>query len=156
MSVNLVTIATFENSTIANIVKRSLETDGITVFLADEMIVDAAWYLSTAIGGVRIQVPEKQVKRAISSLSRFQTLPRGGGDNDFAKVSWADRTVDRMFRVAVISLFFLPLFPYSTWLLARLLISRRRVSQDRHLKLTIAIIMNILVIASLWGIFHRR
>lgn len=156
MKAELVTIATFYDSVTAHIVKRSLEAEGIMVFLADETVVNVAWHLSTAVGGIRLQVPSSQVKKALPVLSKFEALPDLEEEKDFVKLSWADRTVDRMFRVAVISLMLWPLVFYSVWLLIRLVVSRRRVSSNRYWKFAMTIILNTLTLCILWAVLYQK
>lgn len=66
---DLVTIATFSHSLEASLVKARLESEGIFVFLADQYMVTMNWLYSNAIGGVRLQVPETEVERALQILA---------------------------------------------------------------------------------------
>ena len=68
MSGKLVTLGTFSTPTEANIVRNHLEADGIRAFLADEAIVGMAWHLGTAVGGVKLQVAEDDVERALAVI----------------------------------------------------------------------------------------
>ena len=54
----LVTIATFTSPWEAHIAKGRLDADGIPAFIAHEHHISAAWFLSNALGGVKLQVPE--------------------------------------------------------------------------------------------------
>jgi len=54
----LVTIATFTSPWEAHIAKGRLEVDDIPTFIAHEHHISAAWFLSNALGGVKLQVPE--------------------------------------------------------------------------------------------------
>jgi tetratricopeptide (TPR) repeat protein len=65
----LVTIATFSYPTEAYIPKTKLESAGIWAFIADEYLVMMNWLYSNAIGGVKLQVREADVERALSVLS---------------------------------------------------------------------------------------
>ncbi|MTI29386.1 DUF2007 domain-containing protein [Xanthovirga aplysinae] len=60
----LVTIATFQNPVQANIYKGKLEAANIYCFLADENIVSVNWLFSNAIGGIKLQVAEKDAEKA--------------------------------------------------------------------------------------------
>ncbi len=66
----LVTIASFERSTEAHMAKTMLEEQGIEVFVGDDNLVN--WYLSSAVGGVKIQVPELQAERATKLLEEIR------------------------------------------------------------------------------------
>lgn len=70
MAGRLVTIATFENSTQSQVAKNALEAEGISAVLGDQMTVDLFWNLSNAIGGVKVQVLEEDVERAVAVLEK--------------------------------------------------------------------------------------
>ncbi|PHS10508.1 MAG: hypothetical protein COA88_01845 [Kordia sp.] len=57
-------IAVFQYSSEALIIKGKLESEGITVFLADEYTVDTDPLVSNAIGGVKLQVYTEQAEVA--------------------------------------------------------------------------------------------
>lgn len=61
----LVTIKTFTDTPEANIIKGHLESEGIKCFLKNENIVNADLALSTAVGGVELQVEEGDRERAL-------------------------------------------------------------------------------------------
>ena len=65
----LATIATFTGPLEAHIAKGRLETEGVSVFLAHEHHIWAAWYLSHALGGIKIQVREKDQDNAQQILT---------------------------------------------------------------------------------------
>ncbi|MDP8263349.1 MAG: DUF2007 domain-containing protein [Candidatus Ancaeobacter aquaticus] len=64
MSDELVTIATFDKSFEAHMYKSKLEAAGIECFLADENIVGLNWFLSPAVGFIKLQVRESDIARA--------------------------------------------------------------------------------------------
>ncbi|MBW4612389.1 MAG: DUF2007 domain-containing protein [Desmonostoc vinosum HA7617-LM4] len=159
-----VTLATYTNSIEANLAKQHLETAGIRAFLANESTVDVAWHLTIAVGWIKLQVPESDVDLAISLLTTDveaetteQSEFQDDADDDIEKLSWADQTADRAFRAAVIGLilFILPIQIYSLWLLLRLLVSRRRISRNRRVKVIVALILdlvNLFILFSFWGL----
>ncbi|MDT9694371.1 DUF2007 domain-containing protein, partial [Streptomyces sp. P9(2023)] len=53
----------------AHIAKASLESAGITSFIADEHTVNTQWLYSNAIGGVRLLVAEDDAKEALEILN---------------------------------------------------------------------------------------
>jgi membrane protease YdiL (CAAX protease family) len=61
---DLVTIATFDFTAQANVVKLILEKRGIKVFLADDNLVGMDWFVSNAVGGVKLQVAASDANRA--------------------------------------------------------------------------------------------
>ncbi len=68
MEDSLTTIAVFQYSSEALIIKGKLESENIRVFLADEYTVDTDPLVSNAIGGVKLQVNTAQVEKAKSII----------------------------------------------------------------------------------------
>ena len=64
MKDSFTTIAVFQYSSEAQIIKGRLEAENIKVFLADEYTVDTDPLVSNAIGGVKLQVYTEQVEIA--------------------------------------------------------------------------------------------
>ncbi len=62
----LVTIATFDVAGKAETIKLLLEQEGFEVFIADDNLATANWFLSGAVGGVKLQVRESDAPRAAS------------------------------------------------------------------------------------------
>ena len=73
---NRQTLMTFTFPTEAHIVKGFLESNGIEVYLKDEMTVQVNNFYSNAIGGVKLQVNEPDYEQGI------QLLREGGYLND--------------------------------------------------------------------------
>lgn len=68
------TIARFNYSAEAQIIKGRLEAEGITVYLADQHTIDTDPLISNAIGGVKLQVEASQVfeaKQILESISKY-------------------------------------------------------------------------------------
>jgi len=65
--VDLTTIRAYSLPVNASIAKAKLETEGIEVFLADELAVGNTMY-SYALGGVKVQVRAKDAERALGLL----------------------------------------------------------------------------------------
>ena len=72
MSETFVTIAKFQYSSEAQIVKGRLEADGIAVFLRDNITIDTDPLVSNAIGGVKLKVLAKDVQNAKAILNSIQ------------------------------------------------------------------------------------
>ena len=68
---SLVTIATFSHPLSAYVPQTKLESEGIRSFLADETIILLNWLYSLALGGVKLQVMAKDVKRAQEILTDY-------------------------------------------------------------------------------------
>jgi len=69
---NLVTIATFDFPAEAETQKIRLEHSGIRAFLSDNNLVGMNWFLSNAVGGVKLQVAAEDADRANRILERSQ------------------------------------------------------------------------------------
>lgn len=63
-----ITVLTFSFTSEAHIVKGILASAGIEVFLKDELTAQVNPYYSSAIGGVKVQVREKDLKEALLIL----------------------------------------------------------------------------------------
>ena len=66
------TIARFEYSSEAQIIKGRLEADGIQVFLSDNLTIDTDPLISNAIGGVKLKVLSEDAKKAQEILRGIQ------------------------------------------------------------------------------------
>lgn len=64
----LITIKTYRDVPEANVDKGYLESQGIECYLKNEEIVAANWLYSQAVGGIELQVAEKNVKQAQAHL----------------------------------------------------------------------------------------
>jgi len=67
----LITLTTFEYPQESYIIKSKLESEGIYVFLKDELTVQSDNFISNAIGGVKLQVFEQDVEKAKVILQLF-------------------------------------------------------------------------------------
>jgi hypothetical protein len=63
----LVTVASFRDLHEALLAKGSLDSAGITCFLANENIVRLDWLYANAVGGIKLRVPGAQVKQVWKS-----------------------------------------------------------------------------------------
>ncbi|MDX1426229.1 MAG: DUF2007 domain-containing protein, partial [Salegentibacter mishustinae] len=66
-----VTIARFQYSSEAQIVKGKLQSEGIEVFLADQVLIDTDPLVSQAIGGIKLNVYTDDEERARAVLSEI-------------------------------------------------------------------------------------
>jgi len=74
------TIARFQYSTEAQIIKGRLEADGIQVFLFDNLTIDTDPLVSNAIGGVKLKVLSYQAEEAehiLKSINKFSLDNQG-------------------------------------------------------------------------------
>jgi DNA-directed RNA polymerase subunit RPC12/RpoP len=80
MSDTFKTIARFQYSTEAQIIKGRLEADGIQVFLFDNLTIDTDPLVSNAIGGVKLKVLSYQAEEAehiLKSINKFSLDNQG-------------------------------------------------------------------------------
>jgi hypothetical protein len=75
MSDKIATLATFGSVGEAHLAKNLLESEGVKCFLADEASVDTLWYVGSALGGVKLMVPQDQVERAERILDHEDAPP---------------------------------------------------------------------------------
>lgn len=68
----LITINSYSEPLEAHIVKGRLEAEGIPTYIAHEHHISVAWYLSNALGGVKIQVHKQDYKKAINILKSLR------------------------------------------------------------------------------------
>jgi hypothetical protein len=65
----MITVATFDTMPDAYIAKGRLEVDGIACRLLDEHLVQTDWLYAIAVGGIKLQVAEEDVERALAYLA---------------------------------------------------------------------------------------
>ena len=67
----LVTITKFLSLGEAKLAQGKLVSVGITAFVCDENMHAMNWHMGMALGGIRLQVPDSQVVRALEVLEDF-------------------------------------------------------------------------------------
>jgi hypothetical protein len=65
----LTTIATYETPALAHVAKSRLVDEEIPCFIADEHIIGMNMFLSVAVGGVKLQVPQEHAGHARAILN---------------------------------------------------------------------------------------
>lgn len=144
MSDNLVTLATFGTPVEASIVRNLLQSEQIPAIVGDDASGGMAC-LCTAMGGVKLQVFDRDAERALAILESYEATPiaddewksyetdhkpqrendeddEGDSDREDRVESFSDDAVVRALYAATVALFLLPL-PiqiYSCWLLLRI------------------------------------
>ncbi|MFD1615950.1 putative signal transducing protein [Gelatiniphilus marinus] len=84
MSDTFKTIARFQYSAEAQIIKGRLEAEGIQVFLSDNLTIDTDPLVSNAIGGVKLKVLSNDVLEAediLKSIKKYSTDDDGDAIN---------------------------------------------------------------------------
>ncbi len=69
----LYTLITYEYTADAQILKGKLESENIYVYLKDEHTLDSDPLISNAIGGVKLQINQKDKKRAIEIFNLIRS-----------------------------------------------------------------------------------
>lgn len=72
MSDKLFTLITYTYITESYILVAKLEAEGINVFIKNENLVSTQQFLSNAVGGIDIQIPEKDLERASDILKELE------------------------------------------------------------------------------------
>jgi hypothetical protein len=137
MAERWITVATFATPEQAHIVCNALRETGLPAQVTDDVVVGFAWHLGTALGGVKVKVPEEHVAAAREFLGyaddEEEDVPYGDDsppdeelspDDDPAQdeaddphAPTAAQLTDRAFKAAVIGLVFCQGFlqVYSIW-----------------------------------------
>ena len=69
METKLVTVATFDEGPRARLAQNVLREAGIDAVVTDESLIGMDWLMSNAVGGVKVQVREADVERAVEVLN---------------------------------------------------------------------------------------
>lgn len=92
-----ITILTTQYPHEAHMIKSKLESEGIMVFLKDELTVQSHNFISNAIGGVKIQIRSKDF---LLAQSIFQDIGLQGSHEEdqpsFGLVKWAEKRLDKI------------------------------------------------------------
>ena len=84
----MITVATFSFPHEAHIAKLKLDAKGIPAFVADEHTINMQWLYSSAIGGVKLQVPAPFVEQATQAWAEdFSDLFDSDEENDRDQLS---------------------------------------------------------------------
>ncbi len=125
-STNLVVIATFNNSVEATLSQGLLKAQGIESWFQDEATVNLAWYLTIAVGGIKLFVRAEDEQLARTILDDYQAhlnqetsenndlTPEMAEESHLQLIS-TDKILRRALRVAMLGLIFLPLQLYSNF-----------------------------------------
>lgn len=70
MAGRIVTVARFDQAGQAHVARNALEAAGIKSVITDEAVVSMDWFLSNAVGGIKVQVLEEDAERALAALNQ--------------------------------------------------------------------------------------
>ena len=164
------TLTTTHDNVTANMIKTFLESYGITAIIPDEQTSTITWTWAQAIGGVRVQVEEKDFEDAEKALEEYykphevddsredlseeeieqnvidaECLETGEQEEDI------DKLTNRAYKVAAAGMIVWPfLHPYSLVLSLRALQYKEPLTKKNRIKTIIAFTISLL---SLIGFF---
>jgi len=174
MSDRLVTVAVFQTPVEATLARNLLDDAGIRSFLQDAEAAGMAWHMAGAYGGVKLQVAEADVDRAVSILEgvggpessvteegaaenpppepEFLTETETGGVDALERVlTQREKLADKAFRGAVFGMIFCPLQIWVFWLLLKVFLSNESLSDVKRWKAIFAAVFNLpYVIGIVW------
>lgn len=78
----LVTVARYDQMPLAYIAKGRLEVEGIPCLIVDENLVQAGWFYSLAVGGIKLQVDAEFVSRARTVLGTDYSANLPGSEDE--------------------------------------------------------------------------
>ena len=82
MNDSFTTLAVFEYSTEAHLVKSKLDSEGFKTMLMDEKTIDSDPLISQAIGGVKLQVHNDDLDRALAIYNEIRSYQKDENGND--------------------------------------------------------------------------
>ena len=68
MNTEWIAVASFSQPVQAHLARTKLESEGIPCVVGDEHRIRVDWFLSNAVGGVKLMVPRSEVERARDAL----------------------------------------------------------------------------------------
>lgn len=93
MPENFVTVATYLSSVEASLARNRLEEAGIPAFLSGEEMVDMAWVLGNAVGGIKLQVPETDLEQARAALAEESAADDEPGEDELLQSDSSDPSI---------------------------------------------------------------
>jgi hypothetical protein len=155
-TLQLTTVATYGSSFEAQVAKNCLQESGISACVVNDTIVDMAWHLGRAVGGVKVEVPQSEANEARDILEQLRTHGAQGEEADDPAEVEAPNPIDadlsRSVRAAAMGILFLPLQFYSMYLMAKVAMIGRPLGRRRIRKLWLAGALNsylLMIIAML-------
>lgn len=106
---DFVTVARFSNSFDMHVVKGRLEADGIPCFVRDEHTISTQPFYDIALGGIKLQVQEKDVEAAKEILKDVHYEDSGSltAFNPYKKIRDADSLLIKVLVVVAVLLLLL-------------------------------------------------
>ncbi len=117
MKNTFVNIARFQYSSEAQIVKGKLQSEGIEVFLADQVLIDTDPLVSQAIGGIKLNVYADDEERARGILNEIHNYSLDDEGNRVVCPSCSSSRVKVYTHIKDVRSFFAFLFSFLTFAL---------------------------------------
>lgn len=155
MTDTIVLLASYSNSLEANLAKNALEAKGIRCALNDEGMVNMAWHMSNAVGGIKLLVNESDIFSARTILRDRDLFPeeraveRSTLEEEMDPQEELHLWVDRVFRAAIIGVAAFPIQFYVSAILYCIYHSPVKPQQGYRAKLGLAILINLFF----WALF---
>lgn len=90
-----ITVATFQYPHQAHVIKSKLESYGVTVFLKDELTVQAHNFLSNAVGGIKLQIMESDLEKALPLLKEAGLI-ENNEEESLGYLNWIDERTNKI------------------------------------------------------------
>ena len=116
MSNTFKTIARFQYSAEAQIIKGRMVAEGIQVFLTDNLTIDTDPLVSNAIGGVKLKVLSHQAQEAVNILKSINTYSINDDGNAIICPNCNSEKIDLFSTIKDIKSFFAFIFAFITTL----------------------------------------
>ncbi len=153
---SLQTLARFDRAQEAYMLKGLLEGQGLTAFIADEETVNMAWHLGQAVGGIKVQVAEKDLATAREILASLNSIEKA--DAERIPSEHQAKQVHRALLAAGWGILLPPLQLYSIWIGIKLIAGDLPLAKELRPRLTLAMLLDLYVLVWVvaWSIAITR
>lgn len=138
-----ITIKTFDNPLKAHLEMNRLFDAGIAATLSGENLVTTNWALSNAVGGILLQVPERDVARAMAILEAEPAWEIEPDDEAEPTLTKREEEAERAFRGSIIGVVCPPIQIYIFYLLLRVYLSDEELRGRHRSRAQWAAVINI-------------
>ena len=145
----------------AQVIRATLEAQGIACEIPDEHLASLGWHLGNVIAGIRVQVDEADLERAKHLLDALESQASvdGSDDPEDPLTAVADRKAMRARRLAILGLAMWPFFhPVALALGLRALKAPGLSTEGREWARSavrtsvVALVAFVLLIAAVWAV----
>ena len=159
------TLSVAPNIATAQVIRATLEAQGIACKIPDEHLASLGWYLGNVIAGIRVQVDGADLERAKELLNALESQASVDGSDDPEELltAVADRKAMRAWQLAILGLAMWPFFhPYALALGLRALKAPGLSTEGRNRARSavrtsvVALVAFLGLIGALWAVFAER